>query len=148
MKPRLPSVHSALLKAALALIVVVLSPSVSQAANKYWDTTGVAGLASGNGSWDVGTTALWSTATAGTALTTFATGDDAFFQTAGVKTVTLDANRTANSMTQATNVTATIAENTITNVAAPGNDVIEVTVTVTGGSATKLFGRLVATKTP
>jgi fibronectin-binding autotransporter adhesin len=107
MKPRLPSVHSAFLKAAPALIVVVLSSSVAQAANKYWDTTGVAGLAAGNGTWDVGTTALWSTATAGTALTTFAIGDDAFFQTAGVNTVTLDADLTANSMTQTTNVTAT-----------------------------------------
>lgn len=44
--------------------------------------------------------------------------------------------------------TATIAENTITDVAAPANDVIEVTVTVTAGPATKVFGRLVSTKTP
>ncbi len=44
--------------------------------------------------------------------------------------------------------TATIGATTITDVAAPGNDVIEVTVTVTSGPATKVFGRLVATKAP
>ncbi len=43
---------------------------------------------------------------------------------------------------------ATIAEATITDNAAPANDVIEVTVTVTGGSSAKIFGRLVATKAP
>ncbi|MEY3896038.1 MAG: hypothetical protein RLZZ214_1558 [Verrucomicrobiota bacterium] len=43
---------------------------------------------------------------------------------------------------------ATIAEATITDNAAPANDVIEVTVTVTGGSSAKVFGRLVATKAP
>jgi autotransporter-associated beta strand protein len=44
--------------------------------------------------------------------------------------------------------TATIAEATITDNAAPANDVIEVTVTVTAGPAAKVFGRLVATKAP
>jgi autotransporter-associated beta strand protein len=104
MKPRL---SSALLKAAPALIVIVLCSSVSQAANKYWDTTAASGLAPGSGTWDVGSTALWSTTTAGTALTTFATGDDAFFQTAGLNTVTLGADLTANSITQTVNATAT-----------------------------------------
>lgn len=107
MKPRFTSVKTIIFKAAPILIVVALSSTVSQAANKYWDTTGVAGLAPGNGTWDVGTTALWSTATAGTALATFASGDDAFFQTAGVNTVTLGANLTANSITQTTSATAT-----------------------------------------
>lgn len=44
--------------------------------------------------------------------------------------------------------TVTIAEATTTDNAAPANDVIEVTVTVTGGSSAKVFGRLVATKVP
>jgi hypothetical protein len=44
--------------------------------------------------------------------------------------------------------TATISASAITDVAAPANDVIEVTVTVTSGPATKVFGRLVATKAP
>ncbi len=44
--------------------------------------------------------------------------------------------------------TATIGTTTITDVLAPGNDVIEVTVTVTAGTPAKVFGRLVATKTP
>ncbi len=44
--------------------------------------------------------------------------------------------------------TATIGHVTITDVNAPANDLIEVTVTVTTGPATKLFGRLVATKAP
>lgn len=43
---------------------------------------------------------------------------------------------------------ATIAEATITDNIAPANDVIEVTVTVTGGPSAKVFGRLVATKAP
>ncbi|MEY3898571.1 MAG: hypothetical protein RLZZ214_4093 [Verrucomicrobiota bacterium] len=107
MKPRLSSVKSTLLKAAPGLIVIALSSATSQAANKYWDTTAAAGLLSGAGTWDVGSTALWSTATAGTALATFASGDDAFFQTGGVNTVTLGANLTANSITQTTNATAT-----------------------------------------
>ncbi len=44
--------------------------------------------------------------------------------------------------------TATIGAVTITDVVAPANDLIEVTITVTGGPATKVFGRLVATKAP
>jgi hypothetical protein len=44
--------------------------------------------------------------------------------------------------------TATISQSTITDVVAPGNDVIEVTVTVTAGTPSKVFGRLVATKAP
>ncbi|NQX00200.1 hypothetical protein HQ447_06035, partial [bacterium] len=108
MKPRFFSfARTALLKTAPAIIVIALSPGVTQAANKYWDFTAAAGLAPGNGTWDVGTTALWSTATAGTALTTFASGDDAFFQTAGANIVTLGANLTANSITQTTTATAT-----------------------------------------
>lgn len=44
--------------------------------------------------------------------------------------------------------TATITSTTVSDVAAPGNDVIEVTVTVPPNTLTKVFGRLVATKTP
>jgi autotransporter-associated beta strand protein len=106
MKLRLSLLKSTILKATPALIVIALSSTASQAANKYWDTTAAAGLLAGAGTWDVGTTALWSTATGGTALTTFASGDDAFFQTAGVNTVTLGVNLTANSITQTTGSTA------------------------------------------
>lgn len=45
-------------------------------------------------------------------------------------------------------ITATIGATTFTDVLAPGNDVIEVTVTVPPATLTKVFGRLVATKTP
>ena len=44
--------------------------------------------------------------------------------------------------------TATIDSAILSDNAAPANDVIEVTVTVTGGPATKVFARLAATKAP
>ncbi len=108
MKPRFTSVKSIVLKAAPVLIVVALTSTVSQAANKYWDLNGTdAGLGAGVAPWDLSAT-NWNTATAGTAATVaFINGDDAFFQTAGTNTVTLDANLTANSITQTTNATAT-----------------------------------------
>ena len=43
---------------------------------------------------------------------------------------------------------ATITESTLTDNAAPDNDLIEVTITVTSGPATKVFGRLIATQAP
>ncbi len=108
MKPRFSFfARTALLKATPALICIAFASGVAQAANKYWDTTSAAGLLAGSGTWDVGTTSLWSTTTAGTALTTFATGDDAFFQTGGTNTVTLGANLTANAITQTVTGTAT-----------------------------------------
>ena len=54
----------------------------------------------------------------------------------------------ASGQTNAGGTSATIAEAAITENAAPLNDLIEVTVSVTGGAPTKVFGRLVATKTP
>ncbi len=109
MKPRFFSfTRTALIKATPVIIVIALSSGVTQAAIRYWDLNSTtSGLGSGTGSWDLSAT-NWNAATAGTAATVaFVNGDDAFFQTAGVNTVTLDANLTANSITQTTTATAT-----------------------------------------
>ncbi|MFZ9937283.1 MAG: beta strand repeat-containing protein [Luteolibacter sp.] len=54
----------------------------------------------------------------------------------------------ASGETNAGGTSATIVPATITDNDAPANDLIEVTVSVTGGPATRIFCRLVATKTP
>ncbi len=51
------------------------------AVTNYWDTSTTAGLQGGNGTWDTGVTALWSTSSAGSSpLVTWSDWDDAFFQ--------------------------------------------------------------------
>ncbi len=90
-----------------SLLAMVSSPSAS-AAPKYWDTATTANLQSGNGTWDTGTTSIWSTVTTGSnPLVMFIAGDDVFFQTTGANIITLGGNVVANSIVQATNGTAT-----------------------------------------
>lgn len=55
-------------------------------------------------------------------------------------------NWNASGATNAGGTTAAISSSTITDNAAPANDVIEVTVSVTGGPSGKVFARLVATQ--
>ena len=54
----------------------------------------------------------------------------------------------ASGLSNAGGTSATITEATLIDNAAPDNDLIEVTITVTGGPATKVFGRLIATQAP
>ena len=87
---------------ALAAAVVGLAGLVGEvsAANRYWDTGVAAGLQAGDGTWDTATTALWSTAAGGTALTTWANDDAAFFQgTTPAYTATLSGTVNAYSVT-------------------------------------------------
>ena len=72
----------AALSAALLLLL-----SSAPAATKYWDVDLAANLQGGNGTWDTGTTASWSTSTGGSdPLVVWADGDDAAFRTAGTLT--------------------------------------------------------------
>ncbi|MEO8616469.1 MAG: autotransporter-associated beta strand repeat-containing protein [Luteolibacter sp.] len=90
-----------------AVIVSFLGNSV-QAGNRYFDTATTANLQGGTGTFDLGTTSVWSTVTGGSnPLVTFTSGDDGFFQTGAVNTVTLSGTVIANSLTQTTNTTAT-----------------------------------------
>lgn len=78
-----PATHDiALLSAALLLC---LSAGTAPAATMYWDTDPNTDLQGGNGNWDTGTTASWSTSSAGSnPLVTWADGDSAEFRvTAG-----------------------------------------------------------------
>jgi len=70
----------------LAIGLVGLLTMPAHAAIKYWDTSSDTGLQGGSGeySWDMGTTALWNTSSSGAnPLTTFASGDTAYFTVAG-----------------------------------------------------------------
>lgn len=80
---------SGVVAGAVVAALLMWTPSAG-AANKYWDTTSAGGLLFGDGAWDTGSTALWSTAAGGTALATWATGDDAFFQAVGTSIVTVN----------------------------------------------------------
>jgi fibronectin-binding autotransporter adhesin len=106
MKPRH---HSLVSHAAIVLGSLVLSFSVSSAADRYFDTTIDAGLAAGTATWDTGATEAWSDTSAGESdpLLVWAAGDDAFFQTGGNNTVTLSGTVTANSLSQSVDGTAT-----------------------------------------
>ena len=88
---------------AFTIIAIGLFASLSAmaAAINYWDTDGgTAGLQPGNGVWDDGITAAWSTAIGGTALVTWdnAGTPNAIFETSGASTVTVS-TVTANSLT-------------------------------------------------
>lgn len=100
--------HSLIAAAAVAALSSFASQS-AQAALQYFDTTNASGLTAGTATWDAGTTSTWATsASPGTAApTTWTNGNDAFFQTAGVNTVTISGTVIANSVTQTTNSTAT-----------------------------------------
>lgn len=61
---------------------LLLFLSTAPAATKYWDVDTAANLQGGNGTWDTGTTASWSTSTGGSnPLVTWADGDSAEFRT-------------------------------------------------------------------
>jgi autotransporter-associated beta strand protein len=110
----------------LALAIApALVPTTGQAAVQYWDVSNANNLTSGSSVWDTGTTAAWAnSATPGTASpVVWVNGNDAFFQTAGANTVTLDSAVIANLVTQATNGTQT-------NISGTG------TLTITSGSLT------------
>ena len=79
------------------------------AASVYFDTSATSGLTPGTAQWDVGTTAAWATSSSPgtTAPVVWANGNDAYFQTAGVNTVTISGTVIANTLTQTTNSTAT-----------------------------------------
>lgn len=79
------------------------------AAPKYFDTTVDPGLLAGTATWDAGTTAVWSSASAGDSdpLLFWDSGDDAFFETVGANIVTLSGTVIANSVSQAVNGTVT-----------------------------------------
>lgn len=69
--------------------MAILTSTIAPAAQRFWDTSSSANLQAGSGLWDTGTTALWSTATGGTALVTWADNDAAVFRTGGTNTVDL-----------------------------------------------------------
>lgn len=118
----------------------------SMAGNKFWDFDGgTAGLQSGAGTWDAGTTAAWSTASGGTALTTWASNDDAFFQTGGANAVTVNGTVLANSVRQSVNGTAAtinsgiIQIQTDTGFSNTGNQNLTIGSTVTLNSSNVSF---------
>lgn len=88
---------------------LIVAPSAI-AADKFYDTAATAGLQSGAGTWNLSTdgtpASVWSTTSAGTALTTFDIGDDALFQTAGASTVTIGSAVSAASLNSTVNSTA------------------------------------------
>ncbi|MEI7900673.1 MAG: autotransporter-associated beta strand repeat-containing protein [bacterium] len=117
----------------LSVLGLWLLPQDVQAGSKYWDTDAASGLQTGAGNWDTGSTALWSTTSSGTALTTWSDSDSAYFQTGGSNAVTIAAGTTnlANSLTITT-------ANTILNLSGgtlslPGN------MTVSGGRTENLI---------
>ncbi|MDA3923339.1 MAG: autotransporter-associated beta strand repeat-containing protein [Kiritimatiellae bacterium] len=68
-------------KNTVALFATLGLVGTACAGNKYWDTDAATGLTGGNGTWDTGNTALWSTSTGGSSpLETWDDGDDAIFQ--------------------------------------------------------------------
>ncbi len=88
--------------AAAATIGMIGSAHHATAASKYWDTiNNGTPLDAGTGTWDTGTTALWNTSSTGatTPLTTWTSGDDAFFQTGGINPVNVSGTVAVNQIT-------------------------------------------------
>ena len=87
---------------ALAMVAILLN-APARGATEYWDTSAAAGLQAGSGNWSTsggGANLRWSTAITGTALTLWANGSDAVFQTNGTSLISLNNNGiTANSLT-------------------------------------------------
>ena len=76
--------------------------------NQYWDTSTAAGLLNGGGTWDTGSTALWSDTAAGTSnpLVPWLEGNHARFQTGGVLTAALVGTVGVSSFNQSVSNTA------------------------------------------
>jgi fibronectin-binding autotransporter adhesin len=91
---------------AFFVFIGVIRPHLSNAqTNLYWDTSGTLGngLQAGSGNWNTngnGQNLRWSLSTAGTALTNWANGSNAFFETSGPSPVSVViTGMTVNSMT-------------------------------------------------
>jgi fibronectin-binding autotransporter adhesin len=99
---------SKVLFAAAAMAGAGTWASLASAAPLYWDTSAASGLQPGDGTWDTGSTPLWSTSSGGMALTTWTSGADANFSAAGTDNVALSGTIQANSLAvQGSTVTLT-----------------------------------------
>ncbi len=77
---RINSMHVQMAKCAMACFLGV-GAIASYGATKYWDVDAASGLQGGNGVWDTGSTAMWSTSTAGSnPLDVWEDGDSAEFR--------------------------------------------------------------------
>ena len=113
------------------LLTVLAMLALSQRASaviEYWDTSTTANLQGGTGTWNAGSTALWSTATSGSnPLVVWTNGNDAYFNS-GTNTVTISGTVTVNLIQQ--NTTSTVTN--ISGGAITGTN----NITVNGGSMT------------
>lgn len=97
--------------AAFALLAATL-PSLAVPTN-YWDTATSANCQPGNGTWDIGNTALWSTNAAGSnPLQTWTDGNNAIFP-GGVNGVSISGTVTANSIQLGNSGATTLSNGTL-----------------------------------
>jgi autotransporter-associated beta strand protein len=104
------------LLAAGTLALLVLAGQVHAATSQYWDTSTSAGIQTGTGVWDVGTTSLWSTNAnpiAGS-LNLWTNDNDANFSGTGTNTVTLSGAVSANTLTNSTATSVISGAGTLT----------------------------------
>lgn len=89
------------------IIIGLLFAPALHAADQYFDTSSASGLTAGNTIWDAGTTSAWAAnaAPGTTAPVAWINGNDAFFQTGGTSTVTLNGSVTAASITHSSGTT-------------------------------------------
>jgi len=85
----------------LAVFSLLAIGNRASAAVEFFDTSTSANLQSGSGTWDVNSTASWSSVTTGSnPLLVWTDGNDATFQTAGTNTVTLSGSVTVGTLLQ------------------------------------------------
>ena len=97
----------ALAYALIAAFSLFVCGDTAAATAEYWDTSTTTGLQGGTGTWDTGTTTLWSTVSTGSnPLVAWTGGSDANFN-AGTNTVTISGTVTANQIVQGISTTST-----------------------------------------
>lgn len=101
---------------AASLVGMLSLVGSATAATKYWDTDPASGLQGGDGTWDTGSTAKWSSSTAGSSpLVAWDAGDTADFRTAGILTNALALSGTveAHGITKGNNNRVTLSGGTL-----------------------------------
>lgn len=148
-RPALSTVSRLLAFAAFAA-ALPLVPSASFASTYYWDTNGsTTGSGAATGTWDSGTTALWTTdSTGGTATSavTTTTADDLIFSagtTGTTGTVTVSGTQSANSITFDDNVALTISGGTSIALGTTGSSTAGITV-ASGDNAANTISTAIA----
>ena len=139
----------------IALLTAIAAAGICQlpsaGAALYYDTSTAANLQGGNATWDVGSTAVWSSGTAGSnPLLTWTNGSQAYFYGTGVSTVTISGTVSSPYVTNQNGSTTTIDGGTLTltgagnsvsaggiqNTANPFTVNASVIINTTGGGAT------------